>query len=206
MGEKSLYLKLISTLFQPSPPFPLPLSHLHPSPCFLCNSIVLSFIFPFPRNPQAQPLRRRQKPASLSASATLLQRLVLHAFLTGLLALLNTHTCRHPHMHAVVQCISPHCYLRLKKAHWLFMTATVQFDVDYSWMWSTLTQTYLSIPQYGSCSSFGTFRPAFSHTGTIRPLSVIVPASPTFTHSPGSNNPSPTSKVPSWKVCFCLQI
>ncbi|KAF7224841.1 transcript variant X1 [Nothobranchius furzeri] len=52
---------------------------------------------------------------------------------------------------------------------------------------------------YGSCSSFGTFRAAFSHTGTIRPLSVIVPASPTFTHSPGSNNPSPTSKVPSWK-------
>ncbi|XP_054890131.1 MTSS I-BAR domain containing 2a isoform X2 [Poeciliopsis prolifica] len=52
---------------------------------------------------------------------------------------------------------------------------------------------------YGSCSSFGTFRPAFSHTGTIRPLSVILPASPTFNHSPGSNNPSPTSKVPSWK-------
>uniref|UniRef100_A0A8C6Q667 MTSS I-BAR domain containing 2a n=1 Tax=Nothobranchius furzeri TaxID=105023 RepID=A0A8C6Q667_NOTFU len=61
------------------------------------------------------------------------------------------------------------------------------------------SQTCLSIPQYGSCSSFGTFRAAFSHTGTIRPLSVIVPASPTFTHSPGSNNPSPTSKVPSWK-------
>uniref|UniRef100_H2SM51 MTSS I-BAR domain containing 2a n=1 Tax=Takifugu rubripes TaxID=31033 RepID=H2SM51_TAKRU len=67
-------------------------------------------------------------------------------------------------------------------------------------MWSTLTQTCLSIPQFGSCSSFGTFRPAFSHTGTIiRPLSVILPASPTFKHSPGSNTPSPTSKVPSWK-------
>ncbi|XP_060892634.1 protein MTSS 2-like isoform X1 [Labrus mixtus] len=52
---------------------------------------------------------------------------------------------------------------------------------------------------FGSCSSFGTFRPAFSHTGTIRPLSVILPASPTFNHSPGSNTPSPTSKVPSWK-------
>uniref|UniRef100_H3CSG5 MTSS I-BAR domain containing 2a n=1 Tax=Tetraodon nigroviridis TaxID=99883 RepID=H3CSG5_TETNG len=53
---------------------------------------------------------------------------------------------------------------------------------------------------FGSCSSFGTFRPAFSHTGTIiRPLSVILPASPTFKHSPGSNTPSPTSKVPSWK-------
>uniref|UniRef100_A0A3Q4H974 MTSS I-BAR domain containing 2a n=1 Tax=Neolamprologus brichardi TaxID=32507 RepID=A0A3Q4H974_NEOBR len=66
--------------------------------------------------------------------------------------------------------------------------------------------TCLSIPQFGSCSSFGTFRPAFSHTGTIRPLSVILPASPTFNHSPGSNTPSPTSKVPSWKVCFHLQI
>uniref|UniRef100_A0A3P8VJZ4 MTSS I-BAR domain containing 2a n=1 Tax=Cynoglossus semilaevis TaxID=244447 RepID=A0A3P8VJZ4_CYNSE len=53
--------------------------------------------------------------------------------------------------------------------------------------------------QFGSCSSFGTFRPAFSHTGTIRPLSVILPASPTFTHSPGSNTPSPTSKIPNWK-------
>ncbi|RVE72229.1 hypothetical protein OJAV_G00059920 [Oryzias javanicus] len=53
---------------------------------------------------------------------------------------------------------------------------------------------------FGSCSSFGTFRPpAFSHTGTIRPLSVILPSSPTFNHSPGSNDPSPTSKVPSWK-------
>ncbi|XP_010773894.1 MTSS I-BAR domain containing 2a isoform X1 [Notothenia coriiceps] len=52
---------------------------------------------------------------------------------------------------------------------------------------------------FGSCSSFGTFRPAFSHTGTIRPLSVILPASPTFNHSPGSKTPSPTSKIPSWK-------
>ncbi|XP_077372774.1 MTSS I-BAR domain containing 2a isoform X4 [Festucalex cinctus] len=52
---------------------------------------------------------------------------------------------------------------------------------------------------FGSCSSFGTFRPAFSHTGTIRPLSVILPASPTCNHSPGSNTPSPTSKVPNWK-------
>ncbi|XP_024137091.1 MTSS I-BAR domain containing 2a isoform X3 [Oryzias melastigma] len=52
---------------------------------------------------------------------------------------------------------------------------------------------------FGSCSSFGTFRPAFSQTGTIRPLSVILPSSPTFNHSPGSNDPSPTSKVPSWK-------
>lgn len=85
------------------------------------------------------------------------------------------------------------------------MTAALRFDVDYSQMLSTLTQTCLSVPQFGSCSSFGTFRPAFSHTGTIRPLSVILPASPTFNHSPGSNTPSPTSKVPSWKVCFQLQ-
>ncbi|XP_077567015.1 protein MTSS 2-like isoform X1 [Stigmatopora nigra] len=52
---------------------------------------------------------------------------------------------------------------------------------------------------FGSCSSFGTFRPAFSHTGAIRPLSVILPASPTFNRSPGSSTPSPTSKAPSWK-------
>ncbi|XP_026168204.1 MTSS I-BAR domain containing 2a isoform X2 [Mastacembelus armatus] len=52
---------------------------------------------------------------------------------------------------------------------------------------------------FGSCSSFGTFRPAFSHTGTIRPLSVILPVSPTFNHPPGSNTPSPTSKIPNWK-------
>ncbi|KAM8892080.1 MTSS I-BAR domain containing 2a isoform 1-T1 [Spinachia spinachia] len=52
---------------------------------------------------------------------------------------------------------------------------------------------------FGSCSSFGTFRPAFSHTGTTRPLSVILPASPTFNHFLGSNTPSPTSKIPSWK-------
>ncbi|KAL6107060.1 mtss2 [Pungitius sinensis] len=52
---------------------------------------------------------------------------------------------------------------------------------------------------FGSCSSFGTFRPAFSHSGTMRPLSVILPASPTFNHSLGSNTLSPTSKIPSWK-------
>nr|XP_057942601.1 MTSS I-BAR domain containing 2a isoform X1 [Doryrhamphus excisus] len=52
---------------------------------------------------------------------------------------------------------------------------------------------------FGSCSSFGTFRPAFSHTGAIRPLSVILPVSPAFNHPPGSDTPSPTSKVPSWK-------
>uniref|UniRef100_A0A8C5FY83 MTSS1-like protein n=1 Tax=Gouania willdenowi TaxID=441366 RepID=A0A8C5FY83_GOUWI len=62
-----------------------------------------------------------------------------------------------------------------------------------------------SSPTFGSCSSFGTFRPAFSLTGTIRPLSVILPASPTFNHFPGSNTPSPTSKVPSWKVWLYVE-
>ncbi|XP_017212574.1 protein MTSS 2 isoform X2 [Danio rerio] len=48
-------------------------------------------------------------------------------------------------------------------------------------------------------SSFATFRPALSHTGSIRPFSVILPASPPYNRSPGSNTPSPTSKVPCWK-------
>uniref|UniRef100_A0A8C7LXW1 MTSS I-BAR domain containing 2b n=1 Tax=Oncorhynchus mykiss TaxID=8022 RepID=A0A8C7LXW1_ONCMY len=48
-------------------------------------------------------------------------------------------------------------------------------------------------------SSFATFRPALSHTGSIRPLSVILPASPPYNYSPGSNTTSPTSKVPCWK-------
>eukprot|EP00063_Salmo_salar_P028841 XP_014003676.1 PREDICTED: MTSS1-like protein isoform X6 [Salmo salar] len=52
---------------------------------------------------------------------------------------------------------------------------------------------------FGLGSSFGTFRPALSHTGSIRPLSVILPGSPTFNRSPGSKTPSPISKVPSWK-------
>ena len=52
---------------------------------------------PFPRNQQAQPPLRLQKPASLSASATPPQRLVLHAFLTSLLSHVPcwTHTFRH---------------------------------------------------------------------------------------------------------------
>ncbi|XP_064878513.1 protein MTSS 2-like isoform X3 [Oncorhynchus nerka] len=47
---------------------------------------------------------------------------------------------------------------------------------------------------FGSCSSFGTFRSTLSYTG-----SGILPGSPTFNRSPGSNTPSPTLKVPSWK-------
>uniref|UniRef100_A0A6Q2Y305 IMD domain-containing protein n=1 Tax=Esox lucius TaxID=8010 RepID=A0A6Q2Y305_ESOLU len=64
---------------------------------------------------------------------------------------------------------------------------------------SRLTQTCLSVPQFGSCSSFGTFRHALSHTGSVRPLSVILPGSPTFNHYSGSNTTPPSSKVPSWK-------
>ncbi|XP_067351074.1 protein MTSS 2-like isoform X2 [Channa argus] len=50
-------------------------------------------------------------------------------------------------------------------------------------------------------SSFATFRPALSHSGSTRPLSVIlpVPASPPYIRPPGSSSSSPTSKVPIWK-------
>nr|XP_019935820.1 PREDICTED: MTSS1-like protein isoform X1 [Paralichthys olivaceus] len=50
-------------------------------------------------------------------------------------------------------------------------------------------------------SSFATFRPALSHSGSTRPLSVIlpVPASPPYNCPPGSSSSSPTSKVPIWK-------
>lgn len=60
------------------------------------------------------------------------------------------------------------------------------------------------VPQFGS--SFATFRPAFSHSGSTRPLSVIlpVPASPPYIRPPGSSSSSPTSKVPIWKVCSSL--
>lgn len=117
------------------------------------------------------------------------------------------HTHTRTELHTYTRCAVHfiHCYLQFKETRGLYLTAALRFDVDYSWILSTLTQTCLSVPQFGSCSSFGTFRPAFSHTGTIRPLSVILPASPTFNHSPGSNTPSPTSKIPSWKVCFRLQ-
>uniref|UniRef100_A0A4W6FYJ5 MTSS I-BAR domain containing 2b n=1 Tax=Lates calcarifer TaxID=8187 RepID=A0A4W6FYJ5_LATCA len=50
-------------------------------------------------------------------------------------------------------------------------------------------------------SSFATFRPALSHSGSTRPLSVIlpVPASPPYNRPSGSSSSSPTSKVPIWK-------
>ena len=50
---------------------------------------------PVTRNQQAQPLLRLQKPASLSASATLLQRLVLHA---------SHHFVEHTHTHTHTMC------------------------------------------------------------------------------------------------------
>ncbi|KAM7423600.1 hypothetical protein PAMA_000114 [Pampus argenteus] len=55
------------------------------------------------------------------------------------------------------------------------------------------------VPQFGS--SFATFRPALSHSGSTRPLSVILPvtASPSYNRPPGSSSSSPTSKVPIWK-------
>uniref|UniRef100_A0A7N8X0R6 MTSS I-BAR domain containing 2b n=1 Tax=Mastacembelus armatus TaxID=205130 RepID=A0A7N8X0R6_9TELE len=53
-------------------------------------------------------------------------------------------------------------------------------------------------------SSFATFRPTLFHSGSTRPLSVIlpVPASPPYNRPPGSSSSSPTSKVPIWKVCY----
>lgn len=119
---------------------------------------------------------------------------------------LNTHT--HTLAHTHTRCFAICSLLSaVWSGVWVLLESLLGTDVNSLWMSSALTQTCLSaVPQFGSCSSFGTFRPAFSHSGTIiRPLSVILPASPTFNHSPGSNTPSPTSKVPSWKVCFHLQ-
>ncbi|XP_051953163.1 protein MTSS 2-like isoform X2 [Xyrauchen texanus] len=48
-------------------------------------------------------------------------------------------------------------------------------------------------------SSFATFRPAHCFNDSIRPHSYILPASPSYNQSPGSNSPSPTSKVSYWK-------
>ncbi|TRY57591.1 hypothetical protein DNTS_032177 [Danionella cerebrum] len=68
---------------------------------------------------------------------------------------------------------------------------------------SEASETCQSVSECSSPTTFGTsfatFRPALSHTGSIRPLSVMLPASPPYNRSPGSNTPSPTSKVPCWK-------
>uniref|UniRef100_A0A8C9W7P8 MTSS I-BAR domain containing 2 n=1 Tax=Scleropages formosus TaxID=113540 RepID=A0A8C9W7P8_SCLFO len=68
---------------------------------------------------------------------------------------------------------------------------------------SEASETCQSVSECSSPTSFGlsfaTFRPALSHTGSIRPFSVILPASPPYNRSLGSSNSSPTSKVPCWK-------
>ena len=75
---------------------------------------------------------------------------------------------------------------------WLPLSAAFPFSAD---------MTMSLVPQFGS--SFATFRPALSHSGSTRPLSVIlpVPASPPYNRPSGSSSSSPTSKVPMWKVC-----
>ena len=80
----------------------------------------------------------------------------------------------------------------LSTAGWLSLYLSSSFSDD---------MTMSLIPQFGT--SFATFRPALSHSGSTRPLSVIlpVPASPPYNCPPGSSSSSPTSKVPMWKVC-----
>ncbi|XP_061532741.1 MTSS I-BAR domain containing 2a isoform X4 [Phycodurus eques] len=170
-----------------------------PPTCPHCALISFPFISPaqfsslprcfrsisLPRNQQARPPPRLQKPASLSAGATPPQRSVLHANRQSANFLDNPVT--NIYSRVIVS-------LTLKRStSGLSAIGPFVDDVEHS------DSDLCVILQFGSCSSFGTFRPAFSHTGTTRPLSVILPASPTFNHSPGSNTPSPTSKVPSWK-------
>ncbi|XP_060900584.1 protein MTSS 2 isoform X2 [Labrus mixtus] len=70
---------------------------------------------------------------------------------------------------------------------------------------SEASETCQSVSECSSPTTFGTsfatFRPALSHSGSTRPLSVIlpVPASPPYNRPPGSSSSSPTSKVPIWK-------
>ncbi|KAJ4947037.1 hypothetical protein JOQ06_009079, partial [Pogonophryne albipinna] len=69
---------------------------------------------------------------------------------------------------------------------------------------SEASETCQSVSECSSPTTFGTsfatFRPALSHSGSPRPLSVILPASsPPYNCPPGSSSSSPTSKVPMWK-------
>ncbi|XP_077941364.1 protein MTSS 2 isoform X2 [Gasterosteus aculeatus] len=70
---------------------------------------------------------------------------------------------------------------------------------------SEASETCQSVSECSSPTTFGlsfaTFRPALSHSGSTRPLSVIlpVPESPPYICPPGSSSSSPTSKVPIWK-------
>lgn len=76
---------------------------------------------------------------------------------------------------------------------WLYIRLCDDFRI-----W--LGHPVIPFPQFGS--SFATFRPAHCFNDSIRPHSYILPASPSYNQSPGSNSPSPTSKIPYWKVCF----
>lgn len=68
---------------------------------------------------------------------------------------------------------------------------------------SEASETCQSVSECGSPtifgSSFATFRPAHCFNDSIRAHSYILPASPSYNQSPGSNSPSPTSKVSYWK-------
>ncbi|XP_048828751.1 protein MTSS 2 isoform X2 [Brienomyrus brachyistius] len=68
---------------------------------------------------------------------------------------------------------------------------------------SEASETCQSVSECSSPTTFGltfsTFRPALSHNGSIKPLPLILSASLPYNRSPGSNNSSPTSKVPCWK-------
>lgn len=90
---------------------------------------------------------------------------------------------------------------------WFYTSCVYNFVCCLRAQWSlssinilTIWSNFIPSPQFGS--SFATFRPAHTYNGSIRPLSFVAPASPSFNYSPGSNSPSPTSKVPHWKVCF----
>ncbi|XP_058848731.1 protein MTSS 2-like isoform X6 [Acipenser ruthenus] len=68
---------------------------------------------------------------------------------------------------------------------------------------SEASETCQSVSECSSPTSFGssfaTFRPALSLTGSIRPLSVILPAPPPHNCPPGTNTYTPSSMVPCWK-------
>ncbi|XP_056333945.1 MTSS I-BAR domain containing 2a isoform X2 [Danio aesculapii] len=68
---------------------------------------------------------------------------------------------------------------------------------------SEASETCQSVSECGSPtilgSSFATFRPSHCFNESIRPHSYILPASPSYNQSPGSNSPSPTAKIPYWK-------
>ncbi|MBN3274571.1 MTSSL protein, partial [Polyodon spathula] len=68
---------------------------------------------------------------------------------------------------------------------------------------SEASETCQSVSECSSPTSFGssfaTFHPALSLTGSIRPLSVILPVPPPHNRPPGTNTYTPSSMVPCWK-------